>query len=101
MKEVWALITFLAYLAMLHGRFTGYVRGLGTALGSLGAFALLVLCYYGVNFLFGKGLHTYGFGSGEVFPLVVFFAAEAALAVAAALAWMKRRPPVPPELIRE
>ena len=101
MKETWALITLIAYLATLHGRFTGYVRGLGTALLSLASFALVILCYYGVNFLFGKGLHTYGFGSGEVLPVLIFFAAEAVLMGAAIAAWIRRRPKVPPELIRE
>ncbi|HKS15830.1 MAG TPA: cytochrome c biogenesis protein CcsA, partial [Planctomycetota bacterium] len=80
MKETWALITLLCYLAILHGRFLGALRTFGTAIASLGAFQILILTYYGVNFLFGKGLHTYGFGSGEVWPLVVFFAAEAVFA---------------------
>jgi cytochrome c-type biogenesis protein CcsB len=101
MKETWALIVLIGYIAMLHGRFTGYVRGLGTALGSLVAFALVILCYYGVNFIFGKGLHYYGFGSGEILPVILFFAAEALLMGAAIAAWIRRRPPVPPELIRE
>jgi len=80
MKETWALITLLCYLAMVHGRFLGAIRSFGTAIASLGAFQILILTYYGVNFLFGKGLHTYGFGAGEVWPLVVFFVAEAVFA---------------------
>jgi len=80
MKETWALITLLSYLAILHSRFLGVIRTFGTAIASLGAFQILILTYYGVNFLFGKGLHTYGFGAGEVWPLVVFFAAEAVFA---------------------
>ena len=76
MKETWALITLLCYLAMMHGRFLGAIRTFGTAIASLGAFQVLILTYYGVNFLFGKGLHTYGFGAGEVWPLVVFFVTE-------------------------
>ncbi|HZL71015.1 MAG TPA: cytochrome c biogenesis protein CcsA [Planctomycetota bacterium] len=81
MKETWALITLLCYLAMVHGRFLGAIRTFGTAIASLGAFQILILTYYGVNFLFGKGLHTYGFGAGEVWPLVVFFIAEFVFAV--------------------
>jgi len=81
MKETWALITLLCYLAMVHGRFLGAIRSFGTAIASLGAFQILILTYYGVNFLFGKGLHTYGFGAGEVWPLVVFFMAEFVFAV--------------------
>lgn len=90
MKETWSLITLLSYLAILHARFLGAVRGFGTAVGSLAAFQILVLTYYGVNFVFGKGLHTYGFGAGEMWPLVGFFAVEGAFA--AAVAALRPRP---------
>ncbi|HKS15715.1 MAG TPA: cytochrome c biogenesis protein CcsA [Planctomycetota bacterium] len=92
MKETWALITLIAYLVTLHGRFTGYVRGLGTALCALAGFMLVILCYYGVNFIFGKGLHTYGFGSGDSWPVTAFFAFEAVLmGVAAGVSIYRRR----------
>ncbi len=99
MKETWALITLLSYLFTLHGRFTGVVRGMGTALAALGSFVLLVLCYYGVNFLFGKGLHTYGFGAGDWAYLFAFFGVEAAVALAGVTSWLSRRKtelPAPP-----
>ena len=96
MKETWALITLVAYIATLHGRFTGKVRGLGTAVCAIVSFILVVLCYYGVNFLFGRGLHTYGFGSGEVWPVIVYFVAEGALmALAAGVEWSRRKRAVP------
>lgn len=77
MKETWALITLLCYLAMLHARFLGLLRPFGTSLGAIASFQVLILTYYGVNFLFGKGLHTYGFGSGDWGYLLAFFALEA------------------------
>ncbi|HEU4339571.1 MAG TPA: cytochrome c biogenesis protein CcsA [Planctomycetota bacterium] len=97
MKETWALITLVAYIATLHGRFTGKVRGLGTALCAIVAFMLVILCYYGVNFLFGRGLHTYGFGSGEIWPVTVFFVFEASLMIAASVVQFSRHkgPPEP------
>jgi ABC-type transport system involved in cytochrome c biogenesis permease subunit len=76
MKETWALITLLCYLAIVHGRFLGAIRTFGTAIASLAAFQVLILTYYGVNFLFGKGLHTYGFGAGEEWPLIAFAGIE-------------------------
>jgi len=91
MKETWALITLVSYIATLHGRFTGKVRGLGTALCAIVCFMLVILCYYGVNFLFGRGLHTYGFGSGEVWPVIAFFAFEAALMITASAVQIARR----------
>lgn len=90
MKETWALITLVAYIATLHGRFTGKVRGMGTALCAIAAFMLVILCYYGVNFLFGRGLHTYGFGSGEIWPVVVFFVLEGSLMIAASIVQISR-----------
>jgi cytochrome c-type biogenesis protein CcsB len=63
-KEVWALITLLGYLAVLHARYIGWVRELGLAALSVICFSLVVMAWYGVNFWLGTGLHSYGFGSG-------------------------------------
>ena len=63
-KEVWALISLLVYLVILHGRYAGWLGNFGLALGSvLGATAIL-MAWYGVNFVLGSGLHTYGGGAG-------------------------------------
>jgi hypothetical protein len=32
--------------------------------GSIAAFLTILMAWYGVNFVLGKGLHSYGFGSG-------------------------------------
>ena len=90
MKETWALITLLCYLAMVHARFLGAIKTFGTAMGSLVAFQILILTYYGVNFLFGKGLHTYGFGAGEVWPLIAFAAVELVFGIACYAVYLKR-----------
>jgi cytochrome c-type biogenesis protein CcsB len=63
-KEVWALITLLGYLAVLHARFIGWVGDLGLAALSVLCFSLVVMAWYGVNFVLGAGLHSYGFGGG-------------------------------------
>ena len=63
-KEVWALITLLVYLALLHARFTGWVGNFGLAAWSVACFSLVVVAWYGVNFVMGAGLHSYGFGGG-------------------------------------
>jgi hypothetical protein len=36
------------------------------AAGSIIAFALVIFAWYGVNFVLGAGLHSYGFGAGGV-----------------------------------
>ena len=63
-KEVWALITLLGYLAFLHARYLGWVKDRGLAAWSVLCFALVVMAWYGVNFVLQSGLHAYAFGGG-------------------------------------
>jgi cytochrome c-type biogenesis protein CcsB len=63
-KEVWALIALLGYIAILHARYTGWVGQFGFAAWSVIAFVLVLMAWYGVNFVLGAGLHSYGFSSG-------------------------------------
>jgi len=63
-KETWALVALLAYLVILHGRLAGRWGGFGLAVGSILGFITIVMAWYGVNFVLGVGLHSYGFGSG-------------------------------------
>lgn len=68
-KETWALIALLSYLFVLHGRIAGFWGGFGLAVGSVVGFLSVVMAWYGVNFVLGAGLHSYGFGTGG-FPFV-------------------------------
>ncbi len=63
-KEVWALVALLGYLAVLHARYGGAVGHRGLAALSVVCFSLVVMAWYGVNFILGAGLHSYGFGGG-------------------------------------
>lgn len=63
-KEVWALIALLGYLALLHARYAGWISQFGLAVWSIICFSLVVVAWYGVNFVLGAGLHSYGFGGG-------------------------------------
>jgi cytochrome c-type biogenesis protein CcsB len=63
-KETWALITLLCYIVVLHGRLAGWWRDFGLAVGSVVCFLAVVMAWYGVNFVLGTGLHSYGFGIG-------------------------------------
>jgi ABC-type transport system involved in cytochrome c biogenesis permease subunit len=65
-KETWALIVDLVYLAVLHARFTGLVRTFGILASSVVCYASVIMAWYGVNFVLGEGLHSYGFGHGGV-----------------------------------
>jgi ABC-type transport system involved in cytochrome c biogenesis permease subunit len=75
-KETWALITLLGYLIVLHGRIAGKWAGFGMAVGAVLAFQGVLMAWYGVNFVLGVGLHSYGFGTGGLGWAVLFVAAE-------------------------
>lgn len=65
-KETWAFIALMGYLVLLHARLTGWVKNLGMAVGAVLGFSLVIMAWYGVNFILGAGLHSYGFGAGGV-----------------------------------
>lgn len=82
-KETWALIALLGYLFLLHGRIAGRWGGFGLAIGSLVAFQSILMACYGVNFVLGTGLHSYGFGTGGLPFVLGFIGFEVAILIAA------------------
>jgi cytochrome c-type biogenesis protein CcsB len=82
-KETWALIALLGYLAILHSRFTGWISDFGTAVGSIVGYLGVLMAWYGVNFVLGTGLHSYGFGSGGYAYVGGFVAFEIIVILAA------------------
>jgi len=85
-KETWSLITLLGYAALLHGRLIGWFRSFGLAIGSIICFQLVLMTYYGVNFVLGAGLHAYGFGSGGLGWVLLYVLAECGFVLWVALA---------------
>lgn len=65
-KETWALIALLGYVAVLHGRLAGLLKNFGMCASAILTFSLVIMAWYGVNFVLGAGLHSYGFGAGGV-----------------------------------
>jgi cytochrome c-type biogenesis protein CcsB len=63
-KEVWALIALMGYIIILHARYTGWIGQFGFAALTVIGFTLVVMAWYGVNFVLGAGLHSYGFSAG-------------------------------------
>ena len=63
-KETWALIALMCYVVPLHGRLVGWLKDFGMAVTSVVAFNAVLMAWYGVNFVLGTGLHSYGFGTG-------------------------------------
>ena len=77
-KEVWALIALLSYMAVLHGRFTGWVGRFAFPLWTVICFSTVVMAWYGVNFVLGVGLHSYGFSAGGQAFVFTFLLAQTA-----------------------
>lgn len=96
-KEVWALISLLVYLAVLHGRYTGWIGHFGLALGSVIGAASIVMAWYGVNFILKTGLHSYGTGggSGKWWVIVTMVLNLAFAALAAGRYLIETRLPAP------
>ncbi len=71
-KETWAFIALMGYLAILHARLVGWVKDFGMLAGSIISFSLVIMAWYGVNFVLGAGLHSYGFGAGGMEYVIGF-----------------------------
>lgn len=72
-KETWALIALMCYVVPLHGRLVGWLADFGMAVTSVVAFNAVLMAWYGVNFVLGTGLHSYGFGTGDSVLAVAAF----------------------------
>jgi cytochrome c-type biogenesis protein CcsB len=101
-KETWALIALLCYILTLHGRLAGWWTQFGLVVASVVCFLAVLMAWYGVNFVLGKGLHSYGFGLGGETYVVSFVIADL-LFVAFAI-WRYRgtkqaRPPSSPAVV--
>lgn len=70
-KETWALICWFVYIVLLHGRSAGWLGWRGLAAWSVGAFPVVIMTYYGVNYYL-SGLHSYGAGSAPGIPWQAF-----------------------------
>ncbi len=82
-KETWALITFLAYLALIHLRYTNKINDYWTAFCAVLGFYFVLMTWYGVNFVLGRGLHSYGFGSGGITWIIGYLVVESLFLLAA------------------
>lgn len=63
-KESWAFISAVIYVTVIHAYRTGKIGMKGLAIGSIIGFNAITFTWYGVNYILGTGLHSYGFGSG-------------------------------------
>lgn len=80
-KESWAFISSCSYLICVHAYRFGKIRRLGLAVGAVLGFLSISFTWYGVNYILGAGLHTYGFGMGGELYYGLFITSEIAFLV--------------------
>lgn len=86
-KEVWSLVAFLAYMAILHAKLDRRIGKFGVAAVSIVAFQTILMTYLGVNFVLATGMHSYGMGDSPVVKWMLLAAlAETVFLVAATVA---------------
>lgn len=81
-KESWAFISICTYLIWVHAYRYHRIGAFGLAVGSITGFLSISFTWYGVNYILGTGLHSYGFGSGGDIYYYAFFLIEIAFIVA-------------------
>lgn len=63
-KESWAFISSCFYLTVIHAYRFRKIADFGLAVGSVLGLLAIGFTWYGVNYILGTGLHSYGFGHG-------------------------------------
>ncbi|MDO4586719.1 MAG: cytochrome c biogenesis protein CcsA [Planctomycetia bacterium] len=72
-KEVWALVTLLIYLVVLHGRRAGYYRQFGLTIGAVFGALAIIMTWYGLSFVLGGG-GRHAYTAGESNKTIVLYA---------------------------
>jgi cytochrome c-type biogenesis protein CcsB len=72
-KETWSLIVLCIYIAILHGRYTNWIKTDRFISITAGAFMSVMMAWFGVNYILATGLHSYGFSEGGAVFLGSFF----------------------------
>lgn len=75
-KESWAFISSCVYLIFIHAYSFQKIDYFGLAVGSIVGLMAISFTWYGVNYILGTGLHSYGFGSGGEMYYYLFLLAE-------------------------
>ena len=72
-KETWSLIVLCLYIAILHGKYTNWIKTQHFSHLVAGAFMSVMMAWFGVNYILASGLHSYGFSEGGAIFLGSFF----------------------------
>ncbi len=80
-KESWAFISSSVYLIWIHAYRFHKITHVGLAIGAITGFLAISFTWYGVNYILGTGLHSYGFGSGGELYYYEFLLFETAFVI--------------------
>lgn len=75
-KESWAFISICIYLIIIHLFRFNKLGFFELAIGSIGGMLAISFTWYGVNYILGTGLHSYGFGKGGQFYYYAYLLLE-------------------------
>ena len=89
-KENGALMICLWSLVVLHARMGRHIRDMGVSQGAVILAMIVAFSWWGVNQL-GVGLHSYGFTSGIMNALVVYWAFELITIAAGTWVWLREK----------
>lgn len=80
-KETWSLIVLCLYMAILHGRYTSWIKNDRFMTVTAAAFLSVMMAWFGVNYILASGLHSYGFSEGGAIFLGSFFLIQISILV--------------------
>jgi len=89
-KESWAFISSCLYLIVIHAYRFGKIRDIGLAIGAIIGLQAITFTWYGVNYILGVGLHSYGFGHGGELFYALFVVGELIFVTTLAILHKKR-----------
>ena len=81
-KETWSLIVLCFYTAILHGRYTSWIKNDRFMTVTAAAFMSVMMAWFGVNYILASGLHSYGFSEGGAVFLGSFFLVQILVLIA-------------------
>lgn len=84
-KESWAFISICTYLILIHLYRFNKIGVKGLSFGAIIGLGIISFTWYGVNYILGTGMHTYGFGSGSHVYYLIFLLAESVFLIYMAL----------------
>lgn len=89
-KESWAFISSSIYLVFIHAYRFNKISSFGLSFGAVLGLMAITFTWYGVNYILGTGLHSYGFGTGKDIYYYIFLLIQTAFLIIVSIKHQKR-----------